>query len=156
MKRTLLLMGLLLSGCAVTPRATTTAAFDWLAGCWQAERGDSLFQEMWLPPAPDGMLGAARELRGGRTAFHEFSRIVLRPGGGAAYIAHPAGQAPAEFPLVERAQGQLVFENPQHDFPTRIEYRHIDFNRMHARTSGTVDGQPRADDYPMQRIACEG
>jgi hypothetical protein len=155
MKSSIVTATLLLAGCASRGLTPDTGSFDWLSGCWQMQSGEALYQEMWLPPAPDGLLGAAREVRNGRTVFHEFSRIELRPGGAAAYIAQPAGQAPVEFPLVELAQGRLVFENLQHDYPTRIEYRFIDFNQMHARASGTVKGAARSDDYPMQRIECE-
>ena len=150
-----LLTCLLLTACAGAPRPVGPDSIGWLGGCWRTERDGGIYEEMWLPVTADGTLGAAREIRAGRTVFHEFSRIELR-GGGAAYIAQPKGQAPVEFPLVERAQGRLVFENPQHDFPTRIEYRYVNFNAIHARASGTADGRERSSEYPMQRIPCEG
>jgi hypothetical protein len=147
---------LALTGCAGAPRQATATSFAWLAGCWQTQRDDENYEEMWLPVTADGTIGAAREVRGGRTVFHEFSRIELRRDGTAVYVAQPKGQTPVEFRMVERDQGRIAFENPGHDFPTRIEYRYVDSNAMHARISGTIDGADRATDYPMQRIACEG
>jgi hypothetical protein len=154
--RSMILLSLLFTGCAGAPRQATMGSLAWLAGCWQTQRDGATYQEMWLPVTADGTIGAAREVRGGRTVFHEFSRIELRPDGSAVYVAQPRGQAPVEFRMVERDQGRVAFENPAHDFPTRIEYRYVDPNAMHARASGTVDGAARASDYPMQRMACEG
>lgn len=146
---------LALSACADAPRRPDAGAFDWLAGCWRLDRGDGAYEEMWLPARADGTLGVAREVRGGRTVSHEFQRIEVRPDGSAVFIAQPRGQEPAEFRMVEHGQGRIAFENPQHDFPTRIEYRLVDLNVLHARIFGTVDGQTRTVEYPMQRIACE-
>ena len=144
-----------LSACN-TPIKPDTRSFDWLAGCWRLERDNGFYEEMWLRPVADGALGASREVRGGRTVSHEFLSLEFRADGSLVYVARPSGQAQAEFRLVEHAPGQLVFENPAHDFPTRIEYRYIDLNAMRARISGTIKGQARTVDYPMQRVACEG
>ena len=152
----LMLLPSVLAACAGAPITPDTRSFDWLAGCWRLERANGHYEEMWLPPAADGSLGASREVRGGRTVSHEFMRLELRADGSLVYVARPSGQAPAEFRLADHAPGQLAFENPGHDFPTRIEYRYVDLNAVTARISGTVAGQARQVEYPMQRVDCEG
>lgn len=155
MRTLAVLLPVLLCGCA-RALSPTTGSFDWLAGCWQLERGDAVYQEMWLPVGADGTVGAAREVRGGRTVSYEFQRIVLSPEGSLSFIAQPLHQEATEFRMVTHGDGGLVFENPAHDFPQRIEYRLVDLNAMHARVSGTVAGRQRAVEYPMERIPCEG
>ena len=70
------------------------------------------------------MLGVHRDLRDGRASFFEFLRIALTREGGIVYLASPAGRnPPTVFPAIVLEENRAVFENPEHDFPQRIEYR---------------------------------
>jgi hypothetical protein len=154
--RPAVLLCLLLAGCTDTPIRPDTGSFDWLTGCWRLERDDGFYEEVWLPAVADGSLGVARNVRKGRTTSHEFMRLELRKDGSIVFFAQPSGQAPAEFRMAEHAPGRLAFENPEHDFPTRVEYRYVGLNAVHARIAGTRDGQTKVIDYPLQRVDCEG
>ena len=56
------------------------------------------------------------------TSVIESETIVLSERDGRlAYTAHPAGQPTATF-LSRPSAGQVVFENPAHDFPQRVGY----------------------------------
>lgn len=146
---------LLLAACADRPLHADTRSFEWLAGCWRAERPDGSYDEMWLPPAPDGTVGIARRIRDGRTVTHEHLRIRLLPDATLAYIAHPSGQNETTFRMVGHQPGLLTFENPTHDFPNRIVYQYEDSNSLNARIEGQVDGEFRAVVFPLKRIACD-
>ncbi|MEM6532337.1 MAG: hypothetical protein AAF654_06925 [Myxococcota bacterium] len=51
------------------------------------------------------------------------------------FVGEPAGASPSEFSAVFQAENRVVFENPDHDWPKRIEYwRNSD--TLHARASG--------------------
>lgn len=143
-----------LSGCADTPVPADTRSFDWLTGCWRQDRDNGYYEEVWLKPVADGSLGASREVRGGRTMSHEFMRLELRADGTLAYIASPSGQDATEFKGIEHSPGKLVFENPQHDYPTRIEYRYVDLNALLARIEGPGGAHPV--EYPLRRVDCGG
>ena len=136
MKSKLFLLAALLAGCADSPIAPDQSSFDFLAGCWELAHPNGAYQEMWLPSAADGSIGVGREVRNGKTVSWEFQRIEIRPDGSIAFVAKPSGQPGDEFRLTEHAPGHLVFENPQHDFPTRIEYQYVDLNTLHASVSG--------------------
>ena len=151
-----LLVPWLLAGCGATPIAQDTRSFDWLTGCWQQQRADGFVEEVWLAPAANGTLGIGREVRNGKTVSHEFMRIELRGAGEMVFIAQPSGQAPTEFRVTEHAPGLLAFENPAHDFPSRVEYRFVGVNAIKARISGTIKGRGQAVDYPMERVSCDG
>jgi hypothetical protein len=153
MRRCALLTALLLTACAGgPPRAFDGPSLDWLSGCWRLERDGGAYEEMWLPEHDDGMIGAARELRGPVTRSYEFLRIERREGGELVYVARPSGQAPVEFSAYIIERDHVAFENARHDFPTRIEYRYVDPNAITAR----ISGGRRAVEYPMQRMDCVG
>lgn len=145
-----------LAACSTAPITQDTRSFDWLTGCWQQDRPDGFVEEIWLAPAANGTLGLGREVRNGKTVSWEFMRIELRATGELVFIAQPQGQAMTEFRVAEHAPGVLAFENPAHDFPTRVEYRYVDLNTLQARISGTVKGRAQAVEYPMERVACDG
>jgi hypothetical protein len=63
-----------------------------------------------------------------------------------AIVAHNA--LPVPFELTPCATGQLVFENPRHDFPRRLEYTHAAPERMTVRVS---DGAAKAFTLDFRR-----
>ncbi len=44
-----------------------------------------------------------------------------------------------------------VFENPEHDFPTKIIYRKINGDSLHARIEGIKNGKLKGIDYYFRR-----
>ncbi len=124
----------------------------WLAGCWSMPRSDGLTEEHWMQPAGGTMFGMNRTVRAGRTVEFEFLQIAMVDGR-LALLARPSGQAPATFPIKSIAVREVVFEDPDHDFPQRIIYRLGDDGSLRARVEGEVDGQVRGIDFPYRR--CE-
>jgi len=94
-------------------------------------------------------------VRDGRLVEVEFLEIRARDGG-VDYVAHPSGQATTTFTLRAPAADGLdtVFENPEHDFPTRVVYRHEPDGSMHARIEGERGGQPRVVEFSKARVEC--
>jgi hypothetical protein len=90
-------------------------------------------------------------LRGTRAGF-EFLRIVKRDGK-LIYLASPGGRTPAtEFPLKENSENRLVFENPTHDFPTRVIYT-LKGDVLTARIEGTMGGKERAMEWQFKKAS---
>ncbi|HUE88845.1 MAG TPA: DUF6265 family protein [Vicinamibacterales bacterium] len=137
---------LLLAATIATQGATNAVTdLDWLSGCWQYSAGSRTVTEFWLPPDGGTMMGLSRTVSGGKTVEHEF--LLLRVGPhGIEYVAKPSGQAEAVFTASKVASGEVVFENPAHDFPTRITYRKTDGGLV-ATIDGMVKGKPRAIDF---------
>ncbi|MBL8518942.1 MAG: hypothetical protein JNM76_18425 [Betaproteobacteria bacterium] len=132
-------------------QAQDIAAAGFLAGNWveKTERGET--QEMWAAPRGDMMAAVNSSLRGTRAGF-EFLRIVKRDGK-LIYLASPGGRTPpTEFPLKENGENRLVFENPTHDFPTRILYTR-DGDTLIARIEGTMGGKERAMEWRFKRAS---
>jgi hypothetical protein len=134
---------------APQPRATIDQA-GWISGCWSRQTGDRSTEEHWMKPAGGTMLGMSRTIANGRTSEHEFLRIIEQDGT-LAYVALPSGQKEATFTLTAIKPGEMVFENPKHDFPTRIIYQRQPDGSLKARIEGTMNGQNRGIDFPMSR-----
>lgn len=141
----------------VAPAAASDAIdrLAWLAGCWAAERGESGSGEMWMAPGGGSLLGIGRTVRGGRTVEHEFMQIRAGADGKLAFIALPSGQRETTFVLVSQAEREVAFENPQHDFPTRVAYRLLPDDRLIARIEGQRDGRLGSIEFHYKRVACE-
>ena len=127
----------------------------WLAGCWASDGGEAGSGEQWTVPAGRTLLGVSRTVQNSRTVAHEFLQIRETEAGEIAYIAQPSGQTEATFLMVRLAEREVVFENPDHDFPQRIIYHLDDEANLAARIEGEVEGEVRTVDFSMTRVDCE-
>ena len=83
----------------------------------------------------------------------EYEFLLLREsaGGEIHYVAKPSGQAEAAFKLIRASATEVVFENPQHDFPQRISYTLKADGKLTAAIEGTKNGKTRRVEYHYQR-----
>lgn len=133
MIRSIVVLGILLF--AVQDRASSArSALDWMAGHWCMHLGDNTFEEFWLSPHLGQTIGLGRAISGEHVGTFEYMRIVevesVRK-----FIAQPDGAEPTTFLEVDSGADWIRFENPDHDFPQRVEYRRED-DRLHAIISG--------------------
>lgn len=128
----------------------------WLSGCWESNGAEEGSGEQWTSPAGGAMLGMARTIRDGRMFSFEYLRIIETVDDTLILVASPSGQAPAEFSLLTLSESEVVFENPNHDFPQSIMYRLLDQDHLLGRIRGKSDGKDVDVDFPMTRITCEG
>jgi hypothetical protein len=137
---------------SVHGEAAAVDQLTWMAGCWRQDAGVRVVDEMWMAPSGGAMLGVSRTIVGQRAVAHEFMQI-REDGGRVIFVARPSGQPEATFTLVQSAAGEVVFENPQHDFPQRVIYRRAE-GGLTGRIEGTQNGKPRSAEFPMRRVAC--
>ncbi len=130
-------------------------ALAWLAGCWASVGGDAGSGEQWTVPAGKTLLGVSRTVQNSKTVEYEFLRIRETEAGKIEYIAKPSGQAEATFLMVWLSEGEVVFENPGHDFPQRIIYRLKAEGNLEVSIEGEMKGEVRTVDFPMKRVDCE-
>ncbi|HEV7681012.1 MAG TPA: DUF6265 family protein [Pyrinomonadaceae bacterium] len=104
-----------------TPRITELV---WMSGDWQtAPGGRAQIEEHWTLPAGGSMIGVGRTIAGDKTVEFEFLRIEQR-GDDIFYVANPNAQCPqTDFKLTNLTGQQVIFENPEHDYPKRVIYR---------------------------------
>ena len=101
------------------------------------------------------MLGISRTIANGKTVEFEFTRIHQEPSGEIFFTAKPSGQPEATFKMIKGSANEVIFENPQHDFPQRVIYRREGDGSLLGRIEGVSKGKERAVDFPMIRARCE-
>ena len=147
----------LLFGLAPLLPASEPSSIDelkWLAGCWASVGGETGSGEQWTMPAGNTLFGVSRSVKDGNTVAYEFMQIRSNDAGEIEFIAKPSGQTGATFLLKNLTENEVIFENPQHDFPQRIIYRLENLGSLIARIEGDVNGMTRTVNFPLQRIAC--
>jgi hypothetical protein len=156
MRRVIVLCLLLLPGPAVAQENTVTINdLAWLKGCWGLSRNGRETTEHWLKPAGGTMLGISRTVAEGKTVEFEFTQIRQEPNGEIFFIAKPSGQPEATFKLIKGSVNEVIFENPQHDFPQRVIYRRQGDDALLGRIEGVSKGKERSVDFPMTRARCD-
>lgn len=129
---------------------------SWLAGCWEMNVAEKnlLINEQWMRPAGGMMIGSGRTVKAGKAIDFEFVRIV-EEADGIYYVAKPRENTEeTRFKQIKNLAGEIVFENPTHDFPQRVLYKR-DGDKLTARIEGTKDGKTRGIDFPYVRVKCE-
>lgn len=108
------------------------------------EKGESITTERWWR---DGTRwrGSSETKRGRETVFTE-SLVIEAQGPDWVYVASPSGQARTPFALVARGPSTATFENPAHDYPTRIVYTRSG-NMLTARIEGLKDGKAASSEW---------
>ena len=138
--------------CAAAQTQSGIERAAWLEGCWESAAPGRTVEESWLPAKGGSMIGVGRTIRDGKTTSYEM--VVLREHGERLeYEAHPSGQSPATFLSTRITASELVFENPEHDFPQEVGYR-LDGATLVAWIRGVQDGKDRRIEFPYARAQC--
>ena len=135
-----------LSSIATPP--VTADSLSWMAGYWLSCEGGREVSETWSDPRGGLMLGSALTLETGRTSFE--AAHIAPWGSGVAYYAQPGGASATAFPAVEIAEGRVVFENADNDFPQRIVYQRTG-DVLTARIEGDMNDSEQAIDWRFEK-----
>lgn len=145
----------LLVSTAATAAEPEIGQLAWLAGCWASDGAEPGSEERWMPLAGGTMLGVSRTIRQGKTVAFEFMEIRHLPDGKLAFVAHPSGQDTTVFTALRASDSEVVFENPEHDFPQRVAYAKDGESKLRARIEGSEGGALRVIEFPMNRTRCD-
>lgn len=127
----------LTEGCALN-KQNDLQQLDWLTGQWCAKGETSTTNEWWLPHTDGMMVGVNLASRPGKSPVYEYLRIEQTKDG-VEYIASPFGKKEVRFKATACGDSWIVFENPNHDWPTKITYRLEAPNRLRATAEGPAD-----------------
>ncbi len=157
-----------LSSCNNTstdPAATTTTAeappakpsYDqlektsWLLGFWRNISPRGTAYEIWTKESDSSYAGTSILVKGRDTMTQETIRLV-QSGADLYYIPTVSGQnggQPVSFKMSVANADSFLFENPTHDFPTKISYKRIGADSLVAQISGKMNGKETAMTFPM-------
>jgi hypothetical protein len=129
------------------------AQAKWLIGNWKNQSGTTLDIETWKKLNDSTYQGRSYSLAGTDTVSSEHIEIEQR-GGKLHYIPtvkNQNGGKAITFILTSSTNKQLIFENPEHDFPQKITYTQITKDSLVAEISGMRKGKFKAIQFPMKR-----
>jgi hypothetical protein len=171
MKKLLLAVacGLLFASCAETTNKETSEEIEapavqsrlndvsWILGEWQLSSPDGgVFVEKWIKESDSSYTGEGSLTNAkGEVLFAESLRLVQR-GNELWYVPTIASQnngQPVYFKEKSFTGNEIVFENPEHDFPQRIIYQKSSDSTLYARIEGKQDGKDAKEEYSYSRKA---
>jgi hypothetical protein len=134
---------------------------EWLIGTWEnpptgqpgkTPRGS--IYETWSKTNDNEFSGMSYIIKEKDTVVFENIRLVQEQSG-LFYIPTVKNQndgLPVRFATKTISEVQMVFENPEHDFPQIISYTKINTDSLVAEISGVKNGQERKQTFPMRRV----
>ena len=105
-----------------TGAAPAPAMPGWLTGCWSEQKGANWTEECWTAPRAGNMMGSGRNGRGDDLRSWETMQIEARADGSVVFYGSVKGGARVAFPAASTGPREIVFANPQHDYPQKIRY----------------------------------
>lgn len=127
---------------------------NWFLGSWQNNTSDGDFTEIWKQKNDSVYLGVSYVIVKTDTVFYE-SISLKQKNKKWNYIVSVKNQnneQPISFEMTSMTPNQLVFENPKHDFPSKITYTKITQDSIVAKISGILKGKEQTEYFPMKRF----
>lgn len=134
------------------PSQAALQHLSWLIGSWKSTMGSNSVYESWQADSTGKYRGMGFSVNGKDTAISERLAIAATDSG-LYYISDVAhNPAPVYFKMTRHDSTTTVFENPKHDFPTRIIYRQVTADSLHARIEGLRKGKETGVDFVFGRM----
>lgn len=126
---------------------------SWLIGSWHNTSPEVSSTEVWEKKNDSTLSGISFAVVGKDTVSYETVSLE-QIGKTTCYIPTVKEQnnaQPIKFTLTSSTANKMIFENPAHDFPTKIIYNRITNDSMVAEISGVVEGKQRSEQFPFVR-----
>ncbi len=143
---------------AATVKASPYERLDsisWLLGTWTDSSKIGKATETWRKENDSTYTAESFIVSQKDTIFYEQVKLEQR-NNEIHCVIKTKGQHDNEsvsFKLRSKDAEALVFENPQHDFPTQITYTKIGNDSLYAEISGLAKGQERKEGFPFKKTA---
>jgi Domain of unknown function (DUF6265) len=125
----------------------------WFIGNWENVTKESVSREIWQQKNDSTLFGESFTTVEKDTVFYEKIDLIQR-NDSLFYIVSVRDQnkeKPVSFYMIKSTDSQIVFENPKHDFPNKIEYNKVGNDSIFAKIYGSENGKEMTIDFPMNR-----
>ena len=130
MKYILLSLLFIIPFCSNAKSCHSLTTINWLLGSWVATDKEQTITESWHQVSATTIEGNGETFVMGKLKSSESLRIV-EMSGALFYIAKVNhNPLPIAFKLTNCSVENAIFENTEHDFPKRIEYKSINKDKM--------------------------
>ncbi|MGH7509782.1 MAG: DUF6265 family protein [Gemmatimonadales bacterium] len=136
------------------PASPPISELSWLEGIWRGRVGSREFEARYTSPEGGLILSASKYTAQGKAVGFEFERFEEKDGT-LVLTPYPDGKMSVSFRLARHDPDArvAVFENPAHDFPTRISYQRVAEDSLTILVSGPgKDGKESVISYELGRV----
>ena len=125
-----------------------------MLGEW--EKTDSLgtLKEIWERLDDSTFIGLSYYIQNKKDTIHNEQVELIQNGEHLIYTTTIKGEnndSPIPFQMTKDEDSLLVFENPKHDFPTKIVYTKISNDSMVGVIYGKKNGKEISETFPMKK-----
>lgn len=127
---------------------------NWLIGRWENNSAEGNLSEFWTKANDSTLLGESYFAIKSDTVFGEKVELSQR-GNDFIYEARVAKQndeKPVPFKLTSSSEKEMIFENPEHDYPNKIVYQKVGNDSLVAEIFGTIDGKLKSETFKMKKV----
>lgn len=128
---------------------------NWMLGEW--EKTDSLgtLREIWERLDDSTFVGLSYYIQNKKDTLHNEQVELMQDGEHLIYTTTIKGEnndSPIPFQMTKDEDSLLVFENPKHEYPQKIQYKLMKNGSLIATISGKQNGKNSAENYSMNKI----
>jgi len=126
---------------------------SWLNSDWVRASAVDLSSEKWEKKNDSTLFGIGLTIEGKDTVA--FETMTIEEKNGKLYyipvVKDQNGGKPVEFALTSSTEFEWIFENPKHDFPTKIIYKKVNNDSLYAEISAVREGKEVKVPFPFSR-----
>ncbi|MHA3788574.1 DUF6265 family protein [Flavobacterium hauense] len=127
---------------------------NWFLGEWGNKSSEGELTERWKKENDSVYHGESYFVVSGKdTVFAEHIKLE-DANGKLAYIVTVPGQnneQSVRFEMTSSNENQIIFENPEHDYPSKIIYNKVGTDSLVAEISGIQKGKPASEKFRMKK-----
>lgn len=126
----------------------------WILGEWEKTDTLGVLKEIWKTQDDSTFVGESYYIQNEKDTIHSEKIELTQDQEHLIYNVTVKGQnndAPIPFQMTTDEDSLLVFENPKHDYPQKIQYKLIKDGSIIATVSGKHNGKPALESYPMTK-----
>lgn len=123
---------------------------NWFIGSWENNSKEGHFTETWKKQSDSTFTGKSLIIKSRDTLFEE-NMVLEQRNDSLFYNVSIKGNDETYFYLTKSSANELVFENPKHDFPTKIAYKLSSKDSIIATIHGKIDGKYKSETFPMKK-----
>jgi hypothetical protein len=120
----------------------TLAGISWLTGNWISKNSKRIIVENWEKVSENTYEGYSETRSMDKKNVLNFESLrLVSMSGGIFYMAKVShNQLPIAFKLTQCSDSLAVFENPDHDFPKKIQYRLVSTDKIIVLVGSQANG----------------
>jgi len=128
---------------------------DWFIGVWDNTSAEGELTERWKKVNDSVYHGESYYVIAGKdTVFSETVELEETKGKLTYTVTVPNqnDEQPVSFEATSITGNQIIFKNPEHDFPNKIVYNKIGNDSLVAEIFGHKNGKPATEKFAMKKL----